>query len=282
MVPDHRQFAQTRVMVIAAPNGARRMRADHPALPVTANELAECAAGLPDLGVSVLHLHVRDREGQHTLDPDAYRAAMRRIRAGTGDALIVQVTTEAMGRYSADEQMAVVRELRPEAVSLALREFCPEPASETAAAGFFAWLVAERIWPQYILHSAADLERFEALRRRGLFADDQPSCLLVLGRYGEQQHGAPAELDTLLSSVDPHLSWSACCFGPREQEVALAALDKGGHVRIGFENNLLLADGSLAADNAALIGQFTATLVRSKRRAATADEVREEFIGGRS
>ena len=209
-------------MVIAAPNGARRMQADHPALPVTANELADCAATLPDLGVSVLHLHVRDREGQHTLDPDAYRAAMRRIGARTGDALIVQVTTEAIGRYSADEQMAVVRELRPEAVSLALRELCPDPAAETAAAAFFAWLVAERIWPQYILHSAADLERFEALRRRGLFADDQPSCLLVLGRYGEQQHGEPAELDTLLPSLDPGLSWSVCCFGPREHDVWIA------------------------------------------------------------
>jgi uncharacterized protein (DUF849 family) len=282
MLPDHRQFAQARVMVIAAPNGARRMQADHPALPVTANELADCAAALPELGVSVLHLHVRDREGQHTLAPDAYRAAMRRIGARTGDALIVQVTTEAIGRYSADEQMAVVRELRPEAVSLALRELCPDNASETAAAGFFRWLVAERIWPQYILHSAVDLKRFEALRRRGVFADDQPSCLLVLGRYGEQQRGEPADLDTLLSSVEPGLSWSVCCFGPREHDAARAALERGGHVRIGFENNLLLADGSLAPDNAALVAQFTATLARSKRRAATADEVREEFIGGRS
>jgi 3-keto-5-aminohexanoate cleavage enzyme len=269
-------------MVIAAPNGARRMQADHPALPVTANELADCAATLPDLGVSVLHLHVRDREGRHTLDPDAYREAMRRIGARTGDALIVQVTTEAIGRYSADEQMAVVRELRPEAVSLALRELCPDNASETAAAAFFAWLVTERIWPQYILHSAADLEHFEALRRRGLFADDQPSCLLVLGRYRDQQRGEPAELDALLSSLDPGVSWSVCCFGPREHDAALTALDRGGHVRIGFENNLLLADGSLAADNAALVAQFTAALVRSKRRPTTAQEVREEFIGGRT
>jgi 3-keto-5-aminohexanoate cleavage enzyme len=269
-------------MVIAAPNGARRTRADHPALPVTANELADCAAALPDLGVSVLHLHVRDREGQHTLDPHAYRAAMRRIGARTGTALVVQITTEAMGRYSADEQMAVVRELRPEAVSLALRELCPDRASETAAAGFFAWLVAERIWPQYILHSAADLKRFEALRHRGLFADDQPSCLLVLGRFAEHERGEPAELSALLSSLDPGISWAVCCFGPREHDAALAALEKGGHVRIGFENNLLLADGSLAADNAALVAQFTATLVCSKRRAATADEVRDEFIGGRS
>lgn len=253
MLVDHRQFAEKRVMIIAAPNGARRTQADHPAVPMTADELAECAAGLPEVGVSVLHLHVRDHEGRHSLDSDAYRAAMRRIGECTGDALVVQVTTEAAGRYSVDQQMAVVRELRPEAVSLALCELCPDSGAEPAAAGFFAWLVAERIWPQYILHSAGDLRRFETMRRRGLFADDQPSCLLVLGRYGEQRGGEPAELDTLLSSVDSSLSWSVCCFGPREHDAALAALEKGGHVRIGFENNLLLADGSPARDNAALI-----------------------------
>lgn len=272
-------------MIMAAPNGARRTKADHPALPVSARELAECAAGLADLGVSVLHLHVRDREGRHTLDADAYRTAIRAISERTGDALIVQVTTEAVGRYSAREQMAVVRELRPEAVSLALRELCPDSTAEASAAGFFAWLAAERIWPQYILHSLDDLRRFDTMRRRGVFAEDHPSCLLVLGRYEHRQadpQHPDQDLDLLLPSVAPGVPWSVCCFGPREHEAARDALGKGGHVRLGFENNLRLADGSHAADNAALIAQFTATLEGSGRRPATADEVREEFIGGRT
>jgi len=266
-------------MVIAAPNGARRSHADHPALPVTADELAHCAAALLAAGVSVLHLHVRDSAGRHTLSPDAYRAAIRRIRRATDDALVLQVTTEALGRYSAEEQMAVVRQLRPESVSLALRELCPDDGSELLAAGFFLWLVRERIWPQYILYSVADLQRFEDLRRRGVFAVEHPSCLLVLGRYADQQIGDPAELDSLLSSVDCRcFAWSVCCFGPREQEAMLAALAKGGHARIGFENNLLLADGTLAADNTALVRQFTAVAERSSRRPASADEVRAAFI----
>jgi uncharacterized protein (DUF849 family) len=58
----------------------------------------------------------------------------------------------------------------------------------------------------------------------------------------------------------------------------LAAYAEGGHVRIGFENNLVLVDGSPAADNAALVAQFTAAIERSARRPATADEVREIFM----
>lgn len=283
MPADHGRFAARRVMITAAPNGARRTKDDHPALPLTADELGDCAASLAEQGASVLHLHVRDRDGRHTLDPDTYRAAFRRVRERVGDELVIQVTTEAVGRYLREEQMAVVRALRPEAVSLALRELCPDDATEPAAAAFFAWLAAERIWPQFILHSIDDARRFEAMRRRGVFADDGPSCLLVLGRYGDATAGLPADLEPLLGVVEPGgSSWTVCCFGGREQEAAEAALGKGGHVRIGFENNLALADGRIARDNAQLIAQFTSTLARSQRRPATADEVREEFIGGRS
>jgi uncharacterized protein (DUF849 family) len=275
----HQQFAAERVMVMAAPNGARRTHADHPALPVTADELADCAASLLDAGVSVLHLHVRDSEGKHTLASDAYRAAMRRISRRTGNRLILQVTTESVGRYTREEQISLVRELRPEAASLALRELCPDDDAEPVVAPFFAWLVTERIWPQYILYAVEDVRRFESMRRRGVFAEEHPSCLLVLGRYADQQAGDPAQLDALLSSADhERFPWSVCCFGPREQQAMLAALGKGGHVRLGFENNLLLADGSPAADNATLITQFIAATEESPRRQASADDVRDAFI----
>ncbi|MEX2124997.1 MAG: 3-keto-5-aminohexanoate cleavage protein [Woeseia sp.] len=275
----HQQFAAERIMVMTAPNGARRTHSDHPALPVTADELADCAVSLADAGASVLHLHVRDDAGRHTLNPDAYRDAMRRITRQTGDALILQVTTEAVGRYTPDEQKSVVQQLRPEAASLALRELCPGDKAEPAAARFFSWLVREHIWPQYILYSVEELQRFESMRRRGVFAEEYPSCLLVLGRYTDQQAGDPAELDGLLSSVDTAgFSWTACCFGPHEHRAMLAALGQGGHVRIGFENNLLLADGSPAGDNAALVAQFTAATEQSSRRPASADEVRDAFM----
>ena len=65
---------------MAAPNGARRTRDEHPAVPLTAGELADCAADLLDAGVSVLHLHVRDTDGGHTLDVDRYRAAIDAVR----------------------------------------------------------------------------------------------------------------------------------------------------------------------------------------------------------
>ena len=272
------EIAADRVIIIAAPNGARRSRTDHPAVPITTAELADCAESLTAEGVSVLHLHVRDESGRHTLDVDRYRSAIDAIRRRVGTALVLQITTESVGIYTRQQQMAVVRELRPEAVSLGLRELCPDIAAETEAAEFFRWLVDENIWPQYILYSAADVRRFDALRRQGVFADDRPSCLLVLGRYAANLEGQPDELRAMLDAADcRQFPWAACCFGRRENEALLAAAAEGGHVRIGFENNIVLCDGTQARDNAELIAQFREAAAHLRRRPANADEIRARW-----
>ena len=98
-------------------------------LPISAGELAETTAACRDAGAAMIHLHVRDREGRHLLDADAYREATGAIRGAVGSDLVIQVTTEAVGRYKADEQAAMRRATMPEAASLALREFVPEPTN---------------------------------------------------------------------------------------------------------------------------------------------------------
>ena len=113
------------MMVAVAPNGARKQKVDHRALPITPAELAATAAECQDAGASMIHLHVRDDRGGHLLDAQAYRAATAAVRDAVGPDMIIQVTTEAVGIYSVDEQIAVVQELKPEAVSLAVRELCP-------------------------------------------------------------------------------------------------------------------------------------------------------------
>ena len=72
---------------------------------------------------------MRDTNGVHLLDAEAYRAAIAKVFQAVGDKLVVQITSEAIGRYGVDEQKAVILETNPEAVSLALREFAPDAAS---------------------------------------------------------------------------------------------------------------------------------------------------------
>jgi 3-keto-5-aminohexanoate cleavage enzyme len=94
------------VVICVAPNGARKTRNDHPRLPITPAELAHCAEECLRAGAAMMHLHVRDADGRHSLDAEDYRAALAAIRSRVGDELIVQVTTEAAGRYAPAQQIA--------------------------------------------------------------------------------------------------------------------------------------------------------------------------------
>ncbi len=262
-------------IIMSAPNGARRGKDDHQSLPITPDELADCATSVADAGASILHLHVRDEQGAHSLDPDRYRAAIGAIRERVDDRLIIQVTTEACGIYSAEQQMAVVRELKPEAVSLALKELCPDAESETAAAEFFAWLNAEHVMPQYILFSTEEVNRFTDLRRRGAIPDDWPFVLLVLGRYSDSLTGDPDLLASYVEGLEKDVCWMVCCFGRTENTAVSEAARLHGHARVGFENNLVLPDGSSAPDNAALVTLAAKTGRDAGRRVADADDVRQ-------
>ncbi len=235
-----------------APNGATRTKADHPALPITAAEIARTAAEIAEAGAALIHVHVRDRAGRHLLDAEAYRAVTAAIRAEVGDRLVVQITSEAAGRYQSPEQMAVVRATRPEAVSLALREIVPDAGAEAAAAEFFAWARDERVLLQIILYTPDEVTRYRALKARGVLGEGGDFPLFVLGRYTPGQVSVPADLLPFLAAAGESLPlWSICAFGPRENACALAAAALGGHVRVGFENSLLAPDGSRAESNAA-------------------------------
>jgi uncharacterized protein (DUF849 family) len=246
---------------------------------MTPVESARDAVALVDAGVSVLHLHVRDDNGKHTLDVDRYRQAIDAICKSVGNELVIQVTTEAVGQYTSKQQMDMVRELKPEAVSVALREIFPAGTDERVAADFFAWMRDAYIWPQVILYSAEDVSRFDDLRRRGVFADEAPFAMFVVGSYADSIAGTVAELDGLLAATDSKAyPWAVCCFGQNENAVMLAATARNGHVRLGFENNLVLPDGGVAPDNAALIREYRSASAASTRQPASAADVRAEFL----
>ena len=263
------------LVIAVAPNGARKTKADHAALPIGPKELAAEAASCVERGAAMIHLHVRDPEGGHTLDADAYKSAIAAVRSELGDRIIIQVTSEAVGIYEAGEQMAMVREVRPEAVSLAVRELCPPGFQEDVVAEFLAWVAAERIMPQYIMFTAQEVEQFLALRARGIVPDEHPFVLFVLGRYAKDQQSSPRDLLPFLHASDGvPLEWSMCAFGVKEAQCALSAVALDGHCRVGFENNMLLADGSVAPNNAALVAQVREGAELMGRPIADADAAR--------
>jgi uncharacterized protein (DUF849 family) len=266
--------AWTPLIVTVAPNGATKTGSDHPALPLTPAEIAHCAAACLEAGAAMIHVHVRDGGLRHSLDAESYRAVIAAIRREVGGALVIQVSTEAVGRYTPTEQMALVRELRPESASLSIRELIPDARAEAEAARFLAWIWNEGIIAQFILYSADDVARYHTLQHRGIVPPGAHLLLFVLGRHSAGQTSAPTDLLPFVLAHEGRSPWAMCAFGACEHACAIAAAALGGHVRVGFENNLYLKDGTRAPDNAALVAQVRDGAAALGRPLADADSIR--------
>lgn len=269
------------LMIAVAPNGARKTKQDHARLPITAKELAVTAANCLAAGACMIHLHVRDRQQRHTLDPNKYQEAITAIRNAVGAELIIQITTEAAGIYQPWQQMQTVKAMKPEAISLAIREICPAGTDESEAAEFFAWLYRERISPQYILYSIEDIRRFNELQANGIIPQENAVILLVLGRYNDKQQSNVADLLPLVAELKSQNNWWLCAFGPTEADCMQNAVELGGHCRVGFENNMYFPDGSMAPNNESLVALAAQNAAKLGRRCASPTEARE-FMGMRS
>lgn len=267
-------------VIAVAPNGARRGKIDHPRLPITIAEIAAEAACCRERGAAMLHLHVRNSSGRHTLDASLYAEAIAAVRRAAGANLIVQITTEAVGVYSPQEQMAVVDALAPEAFSLALRELAPDERDIGAAASFLDRHARRGALIQYILYDLADLARFEALLSRGVAPRQGASQIFALGRYAADQVSRPCDLLPFLNARTLELPWMVCAFGAAELAAAVTAAALEGSARVGFENNFLRPDGSLIPDNAAQVEALASVARAIGRRPATAEEARRLFALG--
>jgi len=265
------------LIVTVAPNGAYKLASDHPAVPLTASSLATTAKACLDAGAAMLHMHIRDAQGRHSLDVQGYRDALAAVRSAVGEHMVLQVTSEAAKVYQAPAQMAMVRALRPEAVSVGLRELDQPEIGEAGLADFFGWLKTERIMTQVILYDTADLLRWQTLRQQGVIPDAPWFLLFVLGRYTAGQTSSPLDLVPFVHAHTGPEPWAVCAFGATEQACVTAAAALGGHVRVGFENNLQLKTGATAPDNTALVRQAVDAAACLGRPLATAHDIRHRF-----
>lgn len=250
--------------VMVAPNGARRGKADHPALPVTIAETVEAAVSCHAAGAGAIHAHLRDKEGRHWLDAGAYGELIAEIaRAAPG--LPVQITTEAAGRYDAAAQRGLLARVAPEGVSIALSEMLSD-GDKAAARASYHRLAEAGVAVQHILYEPAHVALLAAEIDAGTIPPGALTVLYVLGRYTAGQQSDRGMIAPFLSTAkEAGLApdWAVCAFGQAETACLAEAFAAGGKARVGFENNLHMADGSLAPDNAARVREVVALIPRA-------------------
>lgn len=243
--------------LMVAPNGARKQNSDHLDVPITFSEIAQTAKDCFDAGADSLHLHVRNKDGAHSLDAGHYKEAMSVVSEAVPD-MPIQITTESGGIFDVGTQFHCLKSVIPAAASISIREISREKSMIPKVYGFCA---EANIAVQHILYNAQDVAFLADLYGRGSIPRHMNSVIFVLGHYQPTVLAQPTDLQSFLDAAQ-HLSlkWAICAFGQHELACAHAALELGGDIRIGFENNIQLPDGILAKNNAQTVALAAALI----------------------
>lgn len=265
------------ILIAVAPNGARKSKLDHSELPLSPVELVKTARDCMEAGAGMMHFHVRDSYGKHTLDHKIYGPVLKELEAAVGEKLLLQVSSESCGMYQPDEQIEQMKRLAPHCLSCGLRELVKDRTDFAVGYAFFSELRRAGVLVQYILYSPADVEWYETLCSEGIIPGESHLLLFVFGRYS-QAIKENYDLPSYVAALKRKSPWMVCGFGQLEHTIAAQAVKLGGHVRVGFENNHLLPDGSLAPDNTALVKQ-TLKLARVAGRPPGDKKIAESLHG---
>ncbi|MCX4385989.1 3-keto-5-aminohexanoate cleavage protein [Micromonospora peucetia] len=228
-------------MLKACLNGARGCD-EHLAVPVTPAELAADAARCAGLGAGAVHVHPRDAAGRESLHPSVIAAALDAIRAACPE-VPVGVST---GAWIEPEPAARVAAVRAWTV---LPDFASVNAHEPGAEAVAAALRERGVLVEAGLWTVDAVETYARWR--------VPAGRILVECMAEDPAVALADAAAMLSALPPSAAEGPPVLlhaeGPATWSVLAEAVHRGLHSRVGLEDTLLLPDGSIAPDNAALV-----------------------------
>lgn len=270
------------VILTAAVTGSQPSFKIHPNIPITPQQIADQSIDAARAGAAIVHIHVRDPlTGDPVGHTALYEEVVQRIAASGVDA-IINLTTGFGARFipgatnprtaddasnftTPEDRTKHIVHLRPEICSYDVATF---NFGETAFINTPAHLrvMAARAREAGSLPEIEVFEPGHILLARQLIAEGHLAppghFQLCLGI----KWAMPATREAMafmLSLLPEGCTWAAFGVSREQFPIARAAVQLGGHVRVGLEDNLYLEKGVFAPDNAALV-----------RRAA--DIVREE------
>jgi 3-keto-5-aminohexanoate cleavage enzyme len=265
------------LIITAAITGAETTREMNPNLPVTPEEQARDAAACVKAGAAVIHLHVRDEKGGATQSLERFRASIEAIRKSCRPAPIIQISTGGAVGEAMEKRVAPIVELKPEMASLNLASmnfgddiFLNHPKDVRALAERMREL---RVIPEVEVYDAGDVEAAKRLVKKGVLGKPV-HYQFVLGVDGGLS-GELKNLSFMMGLIEPGDTWAVAGIGRYETPCAAAAVAYGGHVRVGFEDNVYYHKGVLAKSNAELVARVARIAAEVGRPVADPAEARK-------
>ena len=270
-----------KVIITAAIVGSRPTKGMNPAVPYTPEEIAESALECWRDGAAIAHIHVREPStGLPSSDIDLQREVVERIRAESD--MLLNLSTSGYhleGDDVIDERLRPLQ-LSPELCSLDIGSinfidgaFVNPPAWGRIAA---ETMRASWIKPEIEVFELGHIVQACDWIDEGLFLLP-PLFQLCMG----VKWGIPADTENLQFMVKklPDIAvWSVLGVGKRQLPMIEWSLAHGGHIRVGFEDNLYIRKGELAESNAEFV-RVAVELAHKYNRDVASPEEAKRILG---
>jgi 3-keto-5-aminohexanoate cleavage enzyme len=254
---------------------------------VQPEEIAQAAYEAWNEGAGIVHIHAREREtNRPTSDPEILREIDRRIREKSCDIVIQHSTaSDYVPRLGEDRRIRSI-EMRPEMASLDIT--IPRMITFGGREDIYITTLPEieygarrmqemGIKPELEVFNPVLLEDVEVLITKGLL--DKPywfNFVLGMRRINRANMGySPRLLMQMVDELPPDSMFCAMGVGSDELPATTQAILLGGHVRVGFEDNVYYQKGRLAQSNAELVARAVRIGRELGCEVASPSEVRE-------
>jgi len=266
---------KNKTIITAALTGAVTPKDINPHIPLTPEEIADDAVKCWKAGAAVVHIHMRDKDGNGTMDKSRFKKTAELI--STRCDVVLNMTTSGDINASDADRMAHIKELKPEMASFDAGTFnwmplgvfmnSPQFLGQLAKVMLEAGTKPEiEVFDMGMIHNAEYYLKKELLKPPLHFQ-------FVLGVLG----AAMATVDNLvhlLRLIPPGSTWSAFGVGKAHLPILYATIALGGHIRVGLEDNVYFAPDRLAS-NVELVERAGRLVKEANREIATPDEARQ-------
>ena len=265
-----------KLIITAAICGAEVLKEHNPAVPYTVEECVREARSAYDAGASIIHLHVRYDNGTPTQDKERFRVIMEAIAHACPGVIIQPSTGGAVGMTN-DERLQPT-ELNPEMATLdcGTLNFGGDEIFENTenTIKYFGKRMIERgIKPELEVFDKSMIEMALRLEKKG-YIQKPMHFDFVMGVNGGIG-GSLRDFVFLRGSIPSDATYTVAGLGRYEMPLAAAAIIDGGHVRVGFEDNVYVSKGVLAKSNGELVQKVVRLARELGREIATPAEARE-------
>lgn len=265
-----------KLIITAAICGAEVTKEHNSSLPYTVEEIGIEAEKAYKAGASIIHLHVREDDGTPTQDKERFRACIKEIKKRCPDVIIQPSTGGAVG-MSNEERLQPV-DLNPEMATLdcGTCNFGGDEVfvnTENTIKEFGEKMIKLGVKPEVEVFDKGMIDMAIRLERKG-FIKSPMHFNFVLGVNGGIS-ASPRDLVFMAGSIPSESTFTVSGIGRNEFPMAAMAIIMGGHVRVGYEDNVYLSKGVLAKSNGELVSKVVRLANELGREIANPSEARK-------